>query len=60
MAAFTGCDLYAGGQRVMCLNFFIANKKAEDSAVLRLEKGEASEEGRGRGVPDVSLIFGAY
>jgi hypothetical protein len=37
MAAFTGCDLYAGGQRVMCLNFFIANKKAEDSAVLRLE-----------------------
>jgi hypothetical protein len=37
MAAFTGCDLYAGGQRVRCLNFFIANKKAEDSAVLRLE-----------------------
>jgi len=37
MAAFTVCDLYAGEQRGLCLNFFIANKKAEDFAVLRFE-----------------------
>ena len=28
MAAFTVCDLYAGEQRGLCLNFFIANKKS--------------------------------
>ena len=37
MAAFTVGDLDAGEQRGLCLNFFIANKKAEDFAVLRFE-----------------------